>query len=334
MDGEPNLFAYLSLFLWVPVTLAAFTWLRPPLAAMVSILGGVMFLPQETAVDLPLLPPMDKLSLTAFWTFLGCVWKAPERIRAARPLRGIDRLFVLVLIGNVGTALTNADPIQTGGVVRQGLFLYDAFALCVKDVLALYLPFLIARAMLRTSRDLSDLMRVLSGCGIVYGLLALFEVRMSPQLHHWIYGFHQMDFSMTLRFGGYRPMVFMLTGLATALFILSTTLAAWARWRAGRAGPWAAIFLSMVLVLCKSTGAIVYGLAVIPIVAAVRRAADVVAGRAGGDGACSFLSCAAWTCSRPTRSSRRRSTSSTSARSRSGSASTRRTSSSSVRASG
>lgn len=265
--GEPNVFAYLALFLWVPVTVVAFTRLRPPLATMVCVLSGVMLLPEKLAVDPPLLPPMDKLSITAVWAFLCCLWKARERIAAARPLRGLDALFLLVVIGNVGTALTNADPLVTGPVTRQGLTLYDAFAGSVKDVLSLYLPFLLGRAMLRTRRDLRDLMRVLAACGVVYASLALIEIRLSPQLHRWIYGYHQHDFSMTMRFGGYRPMIFMEHGLATAMFVLSTALAAWSRWRAGEAKPWVAVYLTAVLVLCKSTGAIVYALFVVPVVA-------------------------------------------------------------------
>lgn len=271
MIGEPNLLAYLALFLWVPVTLAAFTWLRPPMATMVSVLGGVMFLPELLSIDPPLLPPMDKLSLTSFWALLGCIWKAPERLKEAKPFRGIDAVFFLALAGNIGTALTNGDALVTGLVVRQGLTLYDAFALCVRDGLSLYLPFLLGRAMLRSSRDLADFMRVLVACGIVYALLALVEVRMSPQLHRWVYGYHQMDFSMSMRFGGYRPLVFMRHGLATAMFFVATAIAAWARWRAGEGKPWTALFLSFVLVLCKSTGAIVYALAVVPIVALKNR---------------------------------------------------------------
>ncbi|HEY8426813.1 MAG TPA: hypothetical protein VIL20_00500, partial [Sandaracinaceae bacterium] len=263
--GEPNIFAYLALFLWVPVTLVLFIRLRPPMATMASILGGVMLLPESISIDPPALPPMDKLSVTAFWAFLGCLWKAPDRLREARPFRGLDALFLVVVAGNVGTALTNSDPLVTGPVVRPGLTLYDAFAHGVKDLLSLYLPFFLARAMLRTRRDLHDLMRVLVVCGVVYAIFALVEIRMSPQLHNWIYGYHQYDFSMTMRFGGYRPMIFMLTGLATAMFVLSTTLAAWARWRAGVGGAAVSLFLTAVLILCKSTGAIVYAFAVVPL---------------------------------------------------------------------
>lgn len=270
--GEPNLFAYLALFLWVPVTLVAFSRLRPPMATMVCVLGGAMFLPEQLAVDPPLLPPMDKRSLTAVWALVGCLWKARDRIKTAKPLRGMDALFLLVLFGNVGTALTNGDPLVTGTVTRQGLTLYDAFAGGVKDLLSLYLPFLLGRAMLRTERDLRDLMRVLTICGIVYAALALIEIRLSPQLHRWFYGYHQAAFGMTIRFGGYRPTIFMLTGLAMAMFVLSTTIAAWTRWRAGELKrPWIPLFLTAVLVLCKSTGAIIYGLGVIPLIILIKK---------------------------------------------------------------
>ncbi len=269
--GEPNLLAYLVLFLWVPVTVVAFMRLRPSLATMVCMLSGVMFLPEQLAIDPPLLPPMDKLSITATWAFFGCLWKARDRIAEARPLRGIDALFLLVLIGNIGTALTNGDALVTGPTTRPALTLYDAFAGGVKDTLSLYLPFLLGRAMLRTRRDLLDLTRVLVIAGIVYAALALVEIRFSPQLHRWLYGYHQHDFSMTMRFGGYRPMIFMLHGLATAMFVLTTAVVACARWRAGEAKPWTAAFLTAVLVLCKSTGAIVYALVVVPLVASTKR---------------------------------------------------------------
>jgi len=85
--------------------------------------------------DLPLLPPFDKQSVAVLWIWIGCLWRARGRIHAARPLRGIDGFFVLVLVANVGTVLTNSDDQITGPVVRQGLTMHDAFAGCVKDAL-------------------------------------------------------------------------------------------------------------------------------------------------------------------------------------------------------
>ncbi|HBQ16828.1 MAG: hypothetical protein RLP09_46265 [Sandaracinaceae bacterium] len=269
--GEPNIIAFLALLLWAPVTAFVFWRFKAPMATMICLLGGAMFLPEQTAIDPPLLPPIDKESVAAFCCLIGCLLTDRRRLADAKPLRGIDLLFVLVLLGNVGTALTNGDRLITGPIVRENLVLYDALALGIKDTLSLYLPFFLARAMLRTSKDLKDLMRVLVTCGLIYSFLALIEIRLSPQLHNWLYGFHQMDFSMTMRFGGYRPMIFMLTGLATAMFILSTALAAAARWRAGMSKPWATLWLSLILLFCKSTGAIIYGVFVIPLVAWVKK---------------------------------------------------------------
>ena len=75
---------------------------------------------------------------------------------------------------------------------------------------------------------------VLAGAGLIYSLFILFELRMSPNLHRWIYGFGQHGFSQHIRWGGYRPMVFMAAGLAVALFITNALMAAGALTRLRR----------------------------------------------------------------------------------------------------
>lgn len=268
--GHPNPFAYAALFLFIPLTLWFYSRMPATKATLVTVLGGVLFLPEVLAVDPPLLPPMDKTSITAFWAFAGCMWKARGDVRRARPFRGIDLLFVLLLLCNVGTAVTNQFPLISGPIVRQGLTLYDSFALGIKDTLAIYLPFLLGRAMFTDRRDLRTLLNGLVVGGVVYALLALIEIRFSPQLHNWLYGYHQMDFSMAMRFGGYRPMIFMQTGLAVGMFLLAATIAAIVLHRTGNVRVRTVWFLGVVLVLCKSTGAIIYALVVLPVVALVK----------------------------------------------------------------
>jgi hypothetical protein len=94
---------------------------------------------------------------------------------------------------------------------------------------------------------------------------------MSPNLQYWIYGFAATDFVMTARGGGYRPMVFMGHGLIASFFMMTTAVAATALWRARiqlyrlpSAGLTA--YLSGILVLCKSFGALLYGILLIPVV--------------------------------------------------------------------
>lgn len=263
--GSPNIFSTLALFLWIPVTAWLFKRFKPTEAAIWATLLSINYLPEVVAFDPPLLPPLDKTSMAALWCFIACMIKSPGKIRSAKPFRGIDILFIFMLLGNVGTSLTNGDPIVTGPVVRPSLTLYDSFALGIKDTLSVYLPFLIGRAMIRKRKDLHDLTRILLSTGLFYTLLALVEIRMSPQLHKTLYGFHQMDFTMTMRFGGYRPMIFMQTGMAVSMYLLGSSMMAIARNRAGLAKMWVVGWMSMMVVICKSSGAVIYGILLWPL---------------------------------------------------------------------
>ena len=109
--------------------------------------------------------------------------------------------------------------------------------------------------------------------GSAYSLLLLFEIRMSPQLHFWVYGYYPSDFIQEMREGGgFRPMVFMGHGLIAAFFAMTTAVASAVLWRADvsvfRAvrPAWLASYLSIVLVLCKSGAALVYGTVLMPLV--------------------------------------------------------------------
>lgn len=269
--GNPNPFAYLALFGWIPVTFYLF-WKHPaPKATVYSVLGSIMFLPEAIAVDPPLLPPMDKTSLAMLWCLIACLWRGRSRLKAARPLRGIDILLWVLLLGNIGTSLTNPDFLVTGQVVRPALTFYDAFALSIKDTLSVYLPFFLGRAMLRSRQDLVMFSRALVNAGLIYSVLALIEIRLSPQLHKWLYGYYQMDFSMTLRFGGYRPMIFMATGIAVGMFMMGASSIAISESRLGTRKTLTTFYMMIVTVFVKSTGAILYGFMLWPVMFLVKK---------------------------------------------------------------
>jgi len=56
---------------------------------------------------------------------------------------------------------------------------------------------------------------------VFYTFFLFIELTASPQLNRWIYGYHQSQFIMAMRAGGYRPMVFMRHGLNVAFFNLN-----------------------------------------------------------------------------------------------------------------
>ena len=271
-SGSPNPLAYLAFLAFGPVVWWVFSRMPPTRATAWTLLGGICFLPEVLAFDPPLIPPIDKGSLTSAIVLLVSWIKSPDHYRRARPLRGYDLLFVMVAVGALMTVATNPDPIATGPIVRQGLTGYDAFAGSIKDALYLYFPFLIARAMFRTVADVRTFLEVLLKIGFVYSIVCLIEIRFSPQMHRWVYGYHPADFSMTIRFGGYRPVAFMKTGLATAMFVFSANLAAIALVRT-KLTPrkWLPWYRGAVLIVCKSTGAIVYAIVVWPVAALVKK---------------------------------------------------------------
>jgi hypothetical protein len=182
----------------------------------------------------------------------------------------VRALMVLFVCLPLGTVLTNPDPVFFETFMLPGLRLREAFGMMVNQALLL-LPFVMARALLSTEQDLRDLALAFVIAGVVYSFPMLVEVRLSPQLNIWIYGYFQHDFGQMMRGGGFRPIVFLYHGLWVALLTMTAIIcaAALARETDGRrVVKYGAImlYLFLVLVLSKSLASLVYTLAALPVV--------------------------------------------------------------------
>ncbi len=274
-DGVPNILAYLALLAWPAVSLAMFFLFKPALACTLALLGADMFLPAVVSFDAPLIPPLDKDSIPSVAALMGCLLRAPGLLARARPGRGYDRLVLLAVVGAFFTARLNANPLVYGPTVLPGHSMYDFVSDAVKLVLQWWIPFFLGRALFRSEKDLQTLLTVLAIAAVMYSLFIWVEIRMSPQFNRWIYGYHQSDFIQTIRGGGYRPKVFMRHGLNVAFFIVVGLLAAATLTRAKKpilglpAMLWAA-YLGIVLLVCKSAGALVYATGLVPLVLFVK----------------------------------------------------------------
>lgn len=277
----PNAIAYLVLALWPLVCLLMFRRLRFEQALIWSILGGYLILPQLTEFNLPLVPAMDKTSIPNLSAFLICVFALGRKV-SLWPASIAGRAFVTVFVlGAIPTVLTNAEPIvfhvlagsdpivyQTGQVPGQGW--RDVFSFMLAQALVL-LPFLLARQYLATRDGMRDIMGALLVGGLVYSVPALFEVRFSPQLHIWVYGFFQHDFAQMMREGGFRPIVFLPHGLWAAMFFLMTLLAAAGLYRTAPPDKrlkslLIAGYLGIVLLTCKSWASLGYAAVLVPLI--------------------------------------------------------------------
>ena len=279
----PNGFAYLMLALWPLVVMVMFRKMPIERALIWSILGGYLLLPPSQAnLNLPMIPALDKVSIPNIMALIGCAFIAGQRIEPV-PHSWLARLLLVILIvAPVATVLNNSEAIRFAvqefqmlefvspqGVEIPGLRPYDTFATVASQVIFL-LPFLLARQFLATPRALRELLVALMIGGLVYSLPMLVEVRLSPQLNTWIYGFFQHSFAQMIRGDGFRPIVFLPHGLWLALFTMMAMFAAMALARATApqertALIVATLWLAVMLVLCRSVGPMLIAAGLLPL---------------------------------------------------------------------
>ncbi|MFV0512331.1 MAG: hypothetical protein ACK5MY_01665 [Jhaorihella sp.] len=277
----PNSLAYLMLMIWPAVCVVLFLRLPLERAIVWSILGGYLVLPQRTEFDLPLVPAMDKYSIPSISAFAICVLLMRRKV-PLWPQSVTGRVLTLMFVlGAIPTVLTNGDAMVFTSIQSSepivfindrlpGLGLRDLFSVLSQQMIVL-LPFLIARQYLSSDTGLREVLLALVVGGLVYSVPSLVEIRLSPQINVWVYGFFQHDFEQMMRGGGFRPIVFLRHGLWLAFFMMTAMLAAGAMARTLEGSArvrfgLAMIYLFAVLYLCKSLASLVYGIAFAPVV--------------------------------------------------------------------
>ncbi len=266
----PNTFAYLMLLVWPLVTLLLFRKLPRERALIWAILGGYLLLPQLVAFDFPLIPPLDKTAIASLSAYLACVFLLGIRVPLL-PENGLARVLVLILlVSPMASALTNGDPMIFARSFVPGVGFHEGLSSMIGRFLEL-LPFFLARRLLATELALREILLALVVAGLAYSIPMLLEIRLSPMLNIWIYGYFQHDFIQMVRSGGFRPIVFLPHGLWVAFFAFMAIVAAAAMWRLEPASQrtrylFACGYLIVVLVLCKSMAALLYALVAVPVI--------------------------------------------------------------------
>ena len=236
----------------------------------------MLALPVHIAYDLPSVPPFDKEATSVLVVLLYCFLRQGKRIRKAKPFRGIDLLIVISMLAAVGTAKTNPDALSYGSwktIHIKGLEMRDSLSLALRDLAKFGLPFFMGRMLFRTTEDLVNLLKGFAVAGAYFSLACLVEIRLSPQIHTWIYQYApHSNFAQTIRWGGFRPMVCTPHGLAVAMFMTAATISAAVlvkskeRLTRFKLSPRTlTLYLGVILVACKSTGAILYAFIFVPI---------------------------------------------------------------------
>lgn len=234
---------------------------RPGILA--TFLVGWLFLPMAK-LSVVGVPDYDKLVATNLAVLCGCLLFHSKQLFSVR-LAWWDTPLVLWCLAPSFASLTN------------DLGAYDALSVAVRQALVWAIPYGIGRAYFNTAEAMRDAATALVIGGLVYMPLCLLEVRLSPQLHDWVYGFHQNQFWRNIRFDGYRPVVFMQSGLMVGTWMSTSTVVAFWSWVTGRERlygmPWPLVvaLLLVTTVLCKALYAILLMVLALGLLMTLRR---------------------------------------------------------------
>ena len=246
------------MFGWPVVAAVLFILLPLEAAASWSLLGGYFLLPSGFKVDLPLLPPIDKSSITILSTLVLCLAKGSPRPHHS-PGIFLPLAAAAYVLAPVGAAFGNSYELHIGNLSLPGFYLLDGVKGAADNLVTVSALYLGLR-FLSTGAGQRAILKTLTVIVILYSLPMLFELRFSPQLHRLVYGYAPSNFIQQVRWGGYRPTVFLDQGLQLALLVTMALIAACtlARCRIKSfrlPASLAATYLVPELMLCKTLGA-------------------------------------------------------------------------------
>jgi len=256
------MFASVVLYGWPAVAFRFFKAFSPSLAIILTILLGYLLLPRIDGLSLPLLPTLNSDSIPALAGLVLAAAFIKKNIatnynRSWFPKGWVPRLLLCSLaFGVVMTTMTNLEPLP----FVPGLSPTESLSTLLL-IGTLLVPFVLGYRFIATPEQHRTLLLAFACAGFGYSFLALFEIRMSPQLNNLIYGFFPHSWIQHLRDGGYRPLVFLEHGLWLAIFFTMSALAAFGAARVYKkyrihlyfAGAW----ILGTLALSNSLGALV-----------------------------------------------------------------------------
>jgi hypothetical protein len=251
--GAVALTVPIVMLLWIPIVLLLFTQFSARKAVIISFLAAWLFLPQAS-MEIIGIPDFNKMNATSYGILIATLLFDAKRITSFRP-SWIDIPMVIWCLCPYASSLTN----ELAPEINR---LYDGFSSSLGNIVAWGIPYFLGRIYLNSLEGLRQMARAIFIGGLIYVPLCLFEIRMSPQLHRIVYGGFAHSFEQTMRFGGFRPTVFMETGLAVAAFMMAALLAGIWFWRSGQIKQiwgipieWLLVIMAATLVLSKSFGA-------------------------------------------------------------------------------
>ena len=213
----------LALFAWPVVVLGLFLAMRPAKAAFVAFVVGWLYLPLAS-IDVVGLPPYGKFTATSMAVALCVVVFDGGRAWKVRPT-WLDLPMLVWLLVPIPSSLSN------------DLGLWDGFSGVSDHLLRYGVPYFVGRMYLTSERNFALLGNVIVLGAVTYLPLCLWEMRMSPQLHGYVYGIRgRANWQYRDAFGlfGWQPNVFMNSAFEVTMLMMMAAMVTFWGWRTGR----------------------------------------------------------------------------------------------------
>jgi len=208
------------LLAWIPIIIVIFASLPPRRAALTSTIVGWLFLPR-ISYELPGIPEFGKISATTIGVVIGLILFDRPGIARFR-LRWYDLPMIAWCAGTFFTSVANNLGAYGGA--------YDGASQMFRTLLVWGFPYFVGRICLEGLEGIKEAALAVVIGGLAYAPLCLWEIRMSPSLHRYLYGI-QPDYEIP-RFGlGYRPILFLTNGLEVGMWMAAASLCAYWLWR-------------------------------------------------------------------------------------------------------
>lgn len=256
------------LFGWLPVCVGLFFLLPTRRAIVVATIFGWFFLPYG-GFAVAGLPDYSKMTAISLGLIIGLLAVRPAPFFSIRP-SWFDLPVTALCLGIIVSDLRNGDS------------LYAGLADCFSNLVLFGIPYYIGRCYLADWQGVRELRRWLVVIALIYLPLCLYESWAGPSVSAKIYKV-QGTYTQPPRYGlGYRPIVFMFSGLEIAMYYAAALMVAFAAWRFGRTRILARVAPGRLVgvlifgnIMIKSVGALQLGAGGIMLLEACRRARSV-----------------------------------------------------------
>lgn len=172
---------------------------------------GYVVLSPRAGVNIPGLPKFTKDAAISYGLLIGLALFRADLVRRFRP-RWIDAFFVVAMCSPFVSSVTN------------GLGAWDGMSEFYGRMMTWGVPYLVGRMLIHSPEDVREFAIAVLLTGMAIVPLCLIEIRLSPQIHRWVYGVHATAFHMSIRLGGYRPTLMFRHGIEVGSCLACSTI--------------------------------------------------------------------------------------------------------------